>query len=45
MIPGPYIVVVTMESAWTPFAELHGSTRVDAAVAGVAYLPVDVLCC
>jgi hypothetical protein len=39
-----YIIVVTMESAWTPFAELYGPKRVDAAVTGVAYLPANVLC-
>lgn len=37
MISGFYTAVVTMESAWTPFAELYGSKRVDAAVTGVAY--------
>ena len=33
-----------MESAWTPFAELYGSKRVDAAVTGATYLPANVLC-
>ena len=39
-----YIIVVTMESAWTPFAELYGSKRADAAVTGATYLPANVLC-
>lgn len=37
MISDFYIIVGTVESAWTPFAELYGSKRVDAAVTGVAY--------
>ena len=42
MISGLYIVVVTLESAWTPFAELYGSKRVDAAVEWLVHQP---MCC